>query len=69
MSSPTTYAFLILSISIFIIVFHFTLMSNRHETVCAVSIIQKSDVKEIVIRMRSFVSFGFEETLQHCLSQ
>jgi len=61
MSSPTTYAFLTLSISIFIIVLPFTLISNRHETVWAISvisIIQKSDVKAIVVKMRF-----------HCLSQ
>jgi len=57
MSSPTTYAFLTLSISIFIIVLPFTLISSRHETVwtiSAISIIQKSDVKAIVMKMRSF---------------
>jgi len=47
MSAPTTYAFLTLSISIFILVLPFTLMSNRHETVWTISIIQKSDVKKL----------------------
>jgi len=54
MSSPTTYAFLTLSISIFIIVLPFTLISNRHETVWTISINQKSDVNKL--------SFGLEET-------
>jgi len=47
MSYPTTYAFLTLSISTFIIVLTFTLISNRHEAVLTISIIQKSDVKKL----------------------
>jgi len=63
MSSTTTYAFLTLSISIFIIVLPFTLLSNGHETVWIISIIQKSDVKNC------HKNHGLEETLLHCLSQ